>query len=176
MTGDAKWKKANRTHRIPINNHLTFVTYIQSRIRKYFHLIAMKIHIAAVVLLLSAQESHCFSIGGKQRFELPIPSFTTSHNIEEFPVQSNGKFHNESKIKTFGKALLERSDTLNAAGFNDPAESEYPPLQAGAKTNITLFLLALGYKWYRSIFINKVSGFRSHSQERSVVTVILVIQ
>lgn len=64
-------------------------------------------------------------------------------------------------VRTFGKNILDRSDTLSSAGFYDPDQSPYPPVVAGAKTNITLFLLALGYKWYRSIFINKASWFVS---------------
>lgn len=64
-------------------------------------------------------------------------------------------------LRTFGQVVMERSDTLRAAGFYDSSNindsaAEYEPITAGAKTNITLFLLALGYKWYRSIFINKV--------------------
>ena len=83
-----------------------------------------------------------------------------------------------SKPKTFGQVLLDRSDTLRSAGFYDvnineessgsgASNNQYPPLTAGAKTNITLFLVALGYKYYRSIFINKVSQSVSRSVGRS---------
>jgi len=41
---------------------------------------------------------------------------------------------------------------------------------AGAKTNITLFLLALGYKWYRSIFINKLAIWERQPQWNTVIT------
>ena len=80
---------------------------------------------------------------------------------------NNGK---NERAKKFAKLLLERSDTLRAAGLYDDISSEdgnhvghsgdgvsnYPPLMMGAKTNATLFAMALLYKWYRSIFINKV--------------------
>jgi len=61
------------------------------------------------------------------------------------------------QMRTFGQVVMERSDTFRSAGFYDEGV-EHEPLKSGAKTNITLFLLALGYKWYRSIFINKVSN------------------
>ncbi len=68
--------------------------------------------------------------------------------------------HQELRWKSILGVLRERSDTLRAAGFYENEESNekdfIEPVTAGAKTNITLFLLALGYKWYRSVFINKV--------------------
>lgn len=73
-------------------------------------------------------------------------------------------------MRTFGKNILDRSDTLSSAGFYDPDQSPYPPVVAGAKTNITLFLLALGYKWYRSIFINKLAIWERQPQWNTVIT------
>jgi hypothetical protein len=119
----------------------------------------MKIQIIAAALLLLCAESECFSIDGKQRIQLPTSTNMKSQFQGQQPLmQKKENLTKQSKLKTMGQVLLDRSDTLHSAGFYDPAESEYPPLEAGAKTNITLFLVALGYKWYRSIFINKVSS------------------
>jgi hypothetical protein len=101
----------------------------------------MKISINAFLLTLLIADSNCFSVQPNQRLPSTQKSTTT---------------RDVSKLKTYGQVLIERSDTLKSAGLYDPKESEYPPLAAGAKTNITLFCVALGYKWYRSIFINKV--------------------
>ena len=116
----------------------------------------MKTLFLIAILSQLGRESECFSINnGKQRIQLPTAKLQPSLTQEK-DISKNEPF----ALKSFGKVLIERSNTLESAGFNDPSISEYPPLQAGARTNITLFLLALGYKWYRSIFINKVSEFR----------------
>lgn len=76
-------------------------------------------------------------------------------------VQVGSYNSNESRLKRFTQTLRERTDTFRAAGFYDDENNKgfLQPKTAGAKTNITLFLLALGYKWYRSVFINKVWRF-----------------
>ena len=73
-----------------------------------------------------------------------------------------------SRLTTFAQVLLERSNTLKIAGFYDDhdetdkhhhhqqQQQQLEPVYAGFKTNIMLFLAAVGYKWYRFIFINKV--------------------
>jgi len=99
----------------------------------------MKISISALLFVGLVAESDAFSVKSNQRISSPSR-----------PTQD------VSKLKTYGQVLVERSDTLKSAGFYDTSKVEYPPLEAGARTNITLFLLAMGYKWYRSIFINKV--------------------
>lgn len=70
-----------------------------------------------------------------------------------------------------GQVVLERSDTLRSAGFYDKHSDDHlDPLVAGAKTNIILFCLALGYKWYRSIFINKLAIWERQPQWNTVIT------
>ena len=69
----------------------------------------------------------------------------------------------KKSFQTFGQVLQARSDTFRAAGFyENTSKTKHEPLMSGAKTNITLFLVAIGYKWYRSIFINKVSTCIKH--------------
>ena len=106
----------------------------------------MKTSITVLFSTLLIADSDAFSVKPNQRFP-STQKPTTTRDV--------------SKLKTYGQVLVERSDTLKSAGFFDPKESEYPPLEAGAKTNITLFFVALGYKWYRSIFINKVRDLES---------------
>ena len=70
------------------------------------------------------------------------------------------------RMRSFGQMVMERSDTFRSAGFynknHEHQHEHHEPLISGAKTNITLFVLALGYKWYRSIFINKVRERERH--------------
>jgi hypothetical protein len=76
---------------------------------------------------------------------------------KRYDIETKSKYPASPALKRLARQILDRSDTLKSAGFYDPQQSQYPPVVAGAKTNIALFLLALGYKWYRSIFINKAS-------------------
>ena len=104
------------------------------------------------ILALLATGIESFSIGSNNRIAT-LTRLQSSQQQQQQPIKEK----DVSKLKSFGRVLLDRSDTLKSAGFYDANEHKHPPLHAGAKTNITLFLVALGYKWYRSIFINKVS-------------------
>lgn len=123
---------------------------------------------AALLQLLHCHHNmhvDAFSLTPKQQ-RMFIPSKIIPSEIQrDLNVQTRTR-DEKSKPKTFGQVLLDRSDTLRSAGFYDvnineesgaSSNNQYPPLTAGARTNITLFLVALGYKYYRSIFINKVS-------------------
>ena len=140
----------------------------------------MKIAIAAsvLVLLASVHESGAFSFQPRSNLQAVTktihqgrkynPSSTllflskAQHKDQE--QLSNGNSvqqrnqNNENIWRSLARVVRQRSDTLRAAGFyeNENSKEFIEPVTAGAKTNITLFLLALGYKWYRSIFINKV--------------------
>ncbi len=95
-------------------------------------------------------ESCSFSILSNTRINKATALYSVQGEIENVSTKD--------RLKKYSQVILDRSDTMKAAGFHEISEeNQYPPLQAGAKTNITLFLVALGYKWYRSIFINKVS-------------------
>lgn len=118
-----------------------------------------------------------FSLTPKQQ-RMFIPSKIIPSEIQrDLNVQTRDE---KSKPKTFGQVLLDRSDTLRSAGFYDvnineesgatSSNNQYPPLTAGARTNITLFLVALGYKYYRSIFINKLAIWERQPQWNTVIT------
>ncbi len=107
--------------------------------------------------------SHATSMQQQRHGDKNSHQYTDTDNIDlaSEQVHQSRKRSVPHHLRTFGQVVMERSDTLRAAGFYDRSNSndsaaEYEPITAGAKTNITLFLLALGYKWYRSIFINKV--------------------
>lgn len=89
----------------------------------------------------------------------------------------------QKRLRNFGKIVMERSDTFRAAGFYEQQQQHLEelgvdkeivdfkePLTAGAKTNIALFCAALGYKWYRSIFINKMAIWERQPQWNTVIT------
>lgn len=122
--------------------------------------------LSLALLLCSTHQSHPFTIHSQfshssvsqQRQHASLYSRSQKHHddhhnggvLENVPKNNtNQKKTLTKRLRTFGEVVLERSDTLHSAGLHNG-------LTAGAKTNITLFLLALGYKWYRSIFINKV--------------------
>lgn len=116
----------------------------------------MKIVFAASILSLLLRESDSFSIGSPSRI-------VAVHHNNEKDESTTATTTTRSKRQVFqnmGQVVLERSDTLRSAGFYDRKSDDHlDPLVAGAKTNIILFCLALGYKWYRSIFINKVGEY-----------------
>lgn len=111
----------------------------------------MKIVLASSILTLLLRESFSFSVGTPSRVVIV-------HNEKH---ESSPSTRSKRQVfKNMGQVILERSDTLRSAGFYDKKSDDHlDPLVAGAKTNIILFCLALGYKWYRSIFINKVGRY-----------------
>lgn len=112
----------------------------------------MKIVLASLILTLLHRESFSFSVGSPSRVVIV-------HN-EKNESSSSSTRSKRQVFKNMGQVVLERSDTLRSAGFYDKKSDDHlDPLVAGAKTNIILFCLALGYKWYRSIFINKVGRY-----------------
>ena len=131
---------------------------------------------ASVVLLLAyVHESAAFTIQPKivdsslkqiyhQGRYNPSSTYLSNKNEQQSEEIVNNVFdqdRNQSEgniLKGLVRAVRKRADTLRAAGFyeNEQSKEFLKPVTAGAKTNITLFLLALGYKWYRSVFINKV--------------------
>ena len=140
-----------------------------------------------LLLLLCASETQSFTIHSQLSHPATVANTKTILNqqvhdddqLDEIGgvrrknqyEQKQSQMVQKKNLRTFGRILIERSDTLRSAGFYDDAKKAsnkeqeyYEPLMAGAKTNITLFLLALGYKWYRSIFINKV---RSRDRKKS---------
>mmetsp|Transcript_9197 Transcript_9197/g.17319 ORF Transcript_9197/g.17319 Transcript_9197/m.17319 type:complete len:353 (+) Transcript_9197:167-1225(+) len=143
----------------------------------------MKITIATSFLTfhLLYWDVNAFSIPTKAA-RITIPSTATITSTTSSNSSSRHASLNQDDIRTksnnrparliqrLGKNILDRSDTLSSAGFYDPSQSRYPPVVAGAKTNITLFLLALGYKWYRSIFINKLAIWERQPQWNTVIT------
>jgi hypothetical protein len=114
----------------------------------------MKTVLASSILTLLIRESVSFSVGS--------PSLIAVRNEKEESTRSK----RQEALKNMGQVVLERSDTLRSAGFYDKHSDDHlDPLVAGAKTNIILFCLALGYKWYRSVFINKVRRYYSRDCE-----------
>lgn len=106
----------------------------------------MKIAIASSLIVLLLRETNSFSVTSSSS---PLFVFRTE--------KDDTKTNKRQVLQTMAQVVLERSDTLRSAGFYEKQNENYfEPLVAGAKTNIILFCLALGYKWYRSIFINKV--------------------
>ena len=138
------------------------------------------ISVISVVLALILKESEAFSIQSNTNTNTASSINTNTRTRTSLHQSLNNNDENKNHrgrghgIKAFGQLLLERSDTMRAAGFHDISESDdsdidsdnkYLPLEAGARTNITLFLVALGYKYYRSIFINKASSATGYSTE-----------
>mmetsp|Transcript_25299 Transcript_25299/g.31176 ORF Transcript_25299/g.31176 Transcript_25299/m.31176 type:complete len:334 (+) Transcript_25299:248-1249(+) len=144
----------------------------------------MKSTVTGPILLMLLQQSNPFTITPQ--------THTPAHRLSKL-CQMKSNYEGEEggrgikygkKLRTFGQVVLERSDTLRSAGFYDKSSSTctstsseqqpdsdfHEPLQAGAKTNITLFMLALGYKWYRSIFINKMAIWERQPQWNTVIT------
>ena len=111
----------------------------------------MKIALVSSILTLSLRESSSFSVGTPSRVVI----------VHSEKHESGSSTRSQRQVfKNMGQVVLERSDTLRSAGFYDKkSDAHLDPLVAGAKTNIILFCLALGYKWYRSIFINKVGRY-----------------
>mmetsp|Transcript_711 Transcript_711/g.1109 ORF Transcript_711/g.1109 Transcript_711/m.1109 type:complete len:307 (-) Transcript_711:98-1018(-) len=137
-----------------------------------------------IFVLLCLRESTAFTIHSQltttsvtSRKTPSLPTNLNHHHcndqIQEDRAKGIGKGRVlQRRLRTFGQAVMERSDTLRSAGFyeHNKAEESKEPLIAGAKTNITLFLLALGYKWYRSIFINKMAIWERQPQWNTVIT------
>lgn len=73
------------------------------------------------------------------------------------------------RIKLFGGVIKDRSDTMRSAGFYED-ENGLEPLTAGYKTNISVFVACMLYKWYRSIFINKMAIWERQPQWNTVMT------
>ena len=76
-----------------------------------------------------------------------------------------------------GQDLLQRSDTLRTAGFYKDMECANPshihsryPLLSGVKTGLIIFAIAIGMKFYRSVFVNKLSVFERQPAWGSVIT------
>ena len=120
----------------------------------------MKISTSAILLLL-CQQAAGFSIRPNAAFS--VTNKISSSEIFQEP-QSPYKEAVESstkrqlameRIKLFGGVIKDRSDTMRSAGFYED-ENGLEPLTAGYKTNISVFVACMLYKWYRSIFINKV--------------------
>ena len=59
------------------------------------------------------------------------------------------------RIKTTGRIVWERMDTMKSSGLYDN-EDGLVPMQSGFKANVGLFAAALLFKWYRARFINKI--------------------
>ena len=97
----------------------------------------------------------------KKNIILHASSSSSKHQHDKNFSNNEGE---SKRWKSLVRTVRERSDTLRSAGFYDNQNQGdfVEPMTAGAKTNITLFLLALGYKWYRSIFINKVRHINFH--------------
>jgi hypothetical protein len=62
-----------------------------------------------------------------------------------------------SQIQSRLARIVQRFDTLEAAGFKSP---DQPPVLlargGGFKRTVIFLVLAFSYKWYRARFINKV--------------------
>ena len=82
---------------------------------------------------------------------------SSNHDHDHDVLQTSSS--HRTPLSSFAQVLLERSNTLKSAGFYDEEQQQLEPVYAGFKTNIMLFLAAVGYKWYRSIFINKVRTY-----------------
>lgn len=67
----------------------------------------------------------------------------------------------------FGCRMLERSDTLRAAGLLD---GDKVPVYAGFKSNVGLLVGAFLFKWYRARFITKIPVWDRQPQWNMVVT------
>lgn len=140
-----------------------------------------------LLLLLCANETHSFTIHSQLSYSATTTAASAktilnqqvhgNDQLDEIGEQKPRQMIRKKSLRTFGHILMERSDTLRSAGFYDAnkisneEEQEYhEPLMAGAKTNLTLFALALGYKWYRSIFINKMAIWERQPQWNTVIT------
>jgi len=103
--------------------------------------------------------------------------------FDDDDLQNSNRIHPSTKsnfsarIRSLGQLIIDRCDTLRSAGFYDTVErndglNAYHnyPLIAGFKTNASFFLLAFGYKCYRSIFINKMNIWERQPQWNTVMT------
>jgi len=127
--------------------------------------------VTSVVLALFLKESEAFSIQSNTATSINTRTRTSLHQSLNNNDENNSQKNHG--IKSYGQLLLVRSDTMKAAGFHDiseGSENKHLPLEAGARTNITLFLVALGYKYYRSIFINKLAIWERQPQWNTVIT------
>ena len=118
--------------------------------------------VSSILLLLCYHQVNGFSI------QQPIPSISSLRNPNTSPMILQSSSNPEDtvdlpskrklimkRIQSFGELIQKRSDTMRSAGFYED-ETELEPLMAGYKTNISIFVACMLYKWYRSIFINKV--------------------
>jgi len=109
-------------------------------------------------------------------------SMTTGNSIDELSSTPA----RDSILVQFNH-FLQQSDALRIAGYyyNDdmdcdtpriePARKrhtqiQYPPLLSGVKTGLIIFAVAIGMKFYRSIFVNKLSVFERQPAWGSVIT------
>ena len=122
--------------------------------------IRMKRSASAIILLLCHQADG-FSIRPNAGFSV-TNKIGSSSLFQEPKLSSNEVVKSSAKrqlsmkrIKSIGGLIKERSDTMRSAGFYGD-KNGLEPLTAGYKTNISVFVACMLYKWYRSIFINKV--------------------
>ena len=123
-----------------------------SVIFRRFYVVAMLLHI-----------SHAFSppsrINNHNNFHSQqITVVERRHSPILFAQQDNNNDKSLSirqRIKTTGRLVWERMDTMKSSGLYDN-EDGLVPMQSGFKANVGLFVAALLFKWYRARFINKI--------------------
>jgi len=129
-----------------------------SAIFRRFYVVAMLLHI-----------SHAFSpprgssrVNYHNNFHSQQITVANRHSSSIlFAQQDNNNDKNDrpmsirQRIKTTGRIVWERMDTMKSSGLYDN-EDGLVPMQSGFKANVGIFVAALLFKWYRARFINKI--------------------
>ena len=99
--------------------------------------------------------------------------------LNAFPSSSDSI---TSRLTLLGRDLLRRSDTLRIAGFynnqgvhdglmnSETFVDSRHPLLSGLKTGLIIFAIAVGMKFYRAFFVNKLSVWERQPAWGSVIT------
>ena len=124
-----------------------------SAIFRRFYVVAMLLHV-----------SYAFSpsrVNYHHNFHSQHITVAERHSSILFAKQENNNDKNDKslsirqRIKTTGRIVWERMDTMKSSGLYDN-EDGLVPMQSGFKANVGLFAAALLFKWYRARFINKI--------------------
>lgn len=102
---------------------------------------------------------------GDDAFDELIPSLKFLK--EQPPMEETPSLRR--RVKTAGRRVWQRMDTMRAAGLYDD-ESGVVPMQSGFKSSCGMLFAAFMFKWYRARFINKIPVWDRQPQWNMVVT------
>jgi predicted RNA-binding Zn-ribbon protein involved in translation (DUF1610 family) len=139
----------------------------------------MKTNVTLITTIFVWWSCDAFSSNGSARFSSDTSKVRhrifSLHEKSIQHVSSSIHHTSVSKISNYGQALLQRTDALRIAGFspNEPNSKSIDttyPLLSGLKAGLLIFAIAVGMKFYRAFFVNKLNPWERQPAWGSVIT------